>query len=59
MAAGLRLSLRTLCILLATAVLSARDSISMYDAFALLGRDAVVSRLAFSVSKMSKAPHTR
>ncbi len=51
-AAKLGLNLRTFSILVATAVLGARDSISMYDGFVLLGKDIVVARLVSSLKHL-------
>ncbi len=51
-AAKLGLNLRTFSILVATAVLGSRDSISMYDGFMLLGRDIVVARLVLSLKHL-------
>ncbi|MFP3038297.1 MAG: hypothetical protein ACKFI0_00120 [Candidatus Hodgkinia cicadicola] len=48
----LGLRLRTFSILISTAILGSRDSISMYDAFLLLGRDTIIARLVLNLKHL-------
>ncbi|MGP1922134.1 MAG: glutamate--tRNA ligase [Candidatus Hodgkinia cicadicola] len=46
-ATKLNISVRTLSIMIASATLSARDSISLYDGFMFLGKETVIARISF------------
>ncbi|XXM93254.1 MAG: glutamate--tRNA ligase family protein [Candidatus Hodgkinia cicadicola] len=52
--AKLNLSLRTLLTLIYSAVFGTRDSISLYDSFLLLGKEAIVFRLELALSKLQR-----
>ncbi|XXM93465.1 glutamate--tRNA ligase family protein [Candidatus Hodgkinia cicadicola] len=52
-AAKLRMSLRALLVLMYVVAFGARDSISLYDSFIILGKDAVVFRLSLSLNRLS------
>ncbi len=51
--ARLGVSLRALLALMYVVAFGVRDSISLYDSFVILGRDAVVFRLNLSLSQLS------
>lgn len=48
----LGLSLRTLLILIYSIVFGTRDSVSLYDSYILLGKEAIVFRLGLAAAKL-------